>query len=305
MKQLLLVICILTGLNTFSQTINYQATARDSSGDVLINTNIGVQFTIHETTPTGTVIYTETHNTTTSAYGLFNLPLGGGSTTGDFTTINWSATHFLETAIDVNGGTSYTSIGTSEFRAVPYAIYAGSSPADADSDPANEVNTDLSLTNTTLSITDSAGTLDVDLATLQDGVGITSGTASNMQPYTAIKYYIATSGTFPFKNAPSKVLNDPHYIPTSQAISTSPYLSEIMPFAGVVVPNGWAECNGQLLPINSNTALFSIIGTTYGGDGESTFALPDLRGRTPIHYGNGPGLTNRPLGQKSGSETVD
>ncbi|MBT8303765.1 MAG: tail fiber protein [Bacteroidia bacterium] len=75
-------------------------------------------------------------------------------------------------------------------------------------------------------------------------------------------------------------------------------------FGGNFAPQGWAECNGQLLSIAQNSALFSILGTTYGGDGETTFGLPDLRGRVPMHQGNGPGLTPRPLGLKSGSEST-
>jgi microcystin-dependent protein len=75
-------------------------------------------------------------------------------------------------------------------------------------------------------------------------------------------------------------------------------------FGGNFAPRGWALCNGQLLPISQNSALFSILGTTYGGDGQVTFGLPDLRGRVPMHAGNGPGLTNRPLGQRSGVENV-
>ena len=69
-------------------------------------------------------------------------------------------------------------------------------------------------------------------------------------------------------------------------------------------PKGWALCNGQLLAINSDTALFSLIGTTYGGDGRTTFGLPDLRGRAPIHHGSGPGLTPREIGQVGGVEAV-
>ncbi len=69
-------------------------------------------------------------------------------------------------------------------------------------------------------------------------------------------------------------------------------------------PQGWAFCNGQLLQISENTALFSLLGTTYGGDGRTTFALPDLRGRVAIHQGNGPGLTPRAMGQKAGTEAV-
>ena len=83
----------------------------------------------------------------------------------------------------------------------------------------------------------------------------------------------------------------------------TPILGEIKMFAGNFAPQGYAFCNGQLLPIAQNTALFSLLGTTYGGDGQTTFALPDLRGRAPIHAGNGPGLTNRNLGQKGGTET--
>jgi len=81
------------------------------------------------------------------------------------------------------------------------------------------------------------------------------------------------------------------------------YLAEIRGFAGNFAPRGWAYCNGQLLSIASNQALFSLIGTIYGGDGRTTFALPDLRGRAMIGPGQGPGLSDRRLGAKSGSET--
>jgi microcystin-dependent protein len=75
-------------------------------------------------------------------------------------------------------------------------------------------------------------------------------------------------------------------------------------FAGTFAPVGWAFCDGSLLPIAGNDMLFSVIGTTYGGDGANTFAVPDLRGRVPIHQGAGPGLSNRALGEASGTETV-
>lgn len=83
-----------------------------------------------------------------------------------------------------------------------------------------------------------------------------------------------------------------------------PILGQIILFAGNYAPSGWAFCNGQLLPIQQNTALFSLLGTTYGGDGRTTFALPDLRGRAPIHFGQGVGLTNYNLGETGGAETV-
>ncbi len=75
-------------------------------------------------------------------------------------------------------------------------------------------------------------------------------------------------------------------------------------FGGNFAPAGWAFCNGQLVAIAENDALFSLLGTTYGGDGQSTFALPDLRGRRPIHWGNGPGLSPVVIGQKAGIENV-
>ena len=83
-----------------------------------------------------------------------------------------------------------------------------------------------------------------------------------------------------------------------------PFLGSLMIFAGNFAPRGWAFCNGQLLSIAQNTALFSLLGTTYGGDGVTTFALPDLRGRAPIHFGQGPGLSNYVLGEASGTENV-
>jgi microcystin-dependent protein len=77
-----------------------------------------------------------------------------------------------------------------------------------------------------------------------------------------------------------------------------------MLFGGNFAPAGWALCNGQLLSIQQNTALFSILGTTYGGNGQTNFALPDLRGRVPLHFGQGPGLTSYTEGQVGGSESI-
>jgi microcystin-dependent protein len=83
-----------------------------------------------------------------------------------------------------------------------------------------------------------------------------------------------------------------------------PYIGEIYMFAGNFAPNNFALCDGALMAISQNTALFSILGTTYGGDGRTTFGLPDLRGRFPMHAGQGPGLTNRDLGEVAGVENV-
>ncbi len=81
-----------------------------------------------------------------------------------------------------------------------------------------------------------------------------------------------------------------------------PFLGEIRMFAGNFAPRDWALCDGQLLPIAQNTALFSLLGTQFGGDGRTTFGLPDLRGRSPVHVGTGPGLTEVRMGEKGGAE---
>ena len=83
-----------------------------------------------------------------------------------------------------------------------------------------------------------------------------------------------------------------------------PFVAEIRIFPFNFAPKGWAFCDGQLLPISQNTALFSLLGTTYGGDGRSNFALPNMQGNAPMHPGQGPGLSLHDLGEAGGSETV-
>ncbi|NOQ63300.1 MAG: phage tail protein [Methyloprofundus sp.] len=89
---------------------------------------------------------------------------------------------------------------------------------------------------------------------------------------------------------------------STPAAASEPFIAEIKMFGSNFAPRGYALCDGQLLPISQNTALFSLLGTTYGGDGRTTFGLPDLRGRVAIHPGNGPGLSSISLGQKGGQE---
>src|SRR5690349_15852992 len=85
---------------------------------------------------------------------------------------------------------------------------------------------------------------------------------------------------------------------------SNPFLAEIRMFTGNFAPKGWALCNGQLLPIAQNTALFALLGTTYGGNGTTTFALPNLQASAPLMQGQGPGLTPRDLGETGGEPTV-
>lgn len=111
-------------------------------------------------------------------------------------------------------------------------------------------------------------------------------TLDNMQPFLGINYIIALQGLFPSRNG------------------AEPFIAEIIMFAGNFAPRGWAFCDGQLLQISQYPALFSLLGTTFGGDGRTNFALPDLRGRVSIHPGSGPGLSIRRLGERGGSETI-
>lgn len=90
----------------------------------------------------------------------------------------------------------------------------------------------------------------------------------------------------------------------SRAGAQDAFIGEIRMFAGNFAPQGWAFCDGQLLPIAQNAALFSILGTQFGGNGTTNFALPDLRGRVPLHPGSGPGLTSRAIGEAGGDETI-
>lgn len=109
----------------------------------------------------------------------------------------------------------------------------------------------------------------------------------NRQPYNTIRLCIALYGVFPSRS------------------SADPLLGEIAMFGFNFTPRNWADCNGQLMAISQNSALFSLLGTQYGGDGRTTFALPDMRGRVPIHVGNGPGLTPYPnQGTRGGSELI-
>src|SRR5262245_21523122 len=94
------------------------------------------------------------------------------------------------------------------------------------------------------------------------------------------------------------ILASPQFVQAQE----EPFLGQLMVTAATFCPRGWAAANGQILPISQNTALFSLLGTTYGGDGNTTFALPDLRGRTAINTGQGPGLSNYTLGETGGTE---
>jgi len=182
MKKLLLsLVAIATlALSSFGQSpegFKYQAVIRDA-GTVLTNQSVGIQMTIEQGSIGGTAVYTETFAPTTNAYGLVNLEIGTGTTTDDFTAIDWSSgPYFIETAVDVTGGTSYVIMGTSQLMSVPYALHAktagnGISTTQASEITANTAKVGLATgQTTTLSNTSGTNTGDQDIS------GITSNAA--------------------------------------------------------------------------------------------------------------------------------
>ena len=143
MKKILLSIVAIAmiSLSALAQSpegFKYQAVVRDGGNLILVNQAVGMQLTLQQGSIGGTAVYTETFAITTNAYGLVNLEIGTGTTLDDFSTIDWSAgPYFMETAVDVTGGTSYSVMGTSQLMSVPYALYAktsgnGAGPAGAD-----------------------------------------------------------------------------------------------------------------------------------------------------------------------------
>ena len=114
--------------------INYQAVARDASGNVLTSQNVGLRFTLHATTPSGTIVYRETQSLTTNAFGLFTAVIGTGTVvSGSFSLIEWeNANHYLQVELDPAGGTAYTDMGTSQLLAVPYSYAANVSERSLD-----------------------------------------------------------------------------------------------------------------------------------------------------------------------------
>ena len=158
------------------------------------------------------------------------------------------------------------------------------------------------LTVVTLSAVFAIGTLGFGLSPARAEMIITTGPAGggqsheNHQPGLGINYLIATQGIFPSRNSGGTADITP--------LDANPFIGEITMFAGTFAPRGWAFTDGQLLQIAQNTALFSLLGTQYGGDGRTTFGLPDLRGRSAMHFGSGPGLTPRQIGVKVGVDDV-
>ncbi len=266
------------------EAINYQGVARSEDGQPLISKVIIIRASITKDAAGENAEYSEQHSVTTSSAGLFNLALGKGTVlSGVFTKIGWGeGDRFLKIEMNVNSN-EFIALGVTQLLSVPYALYA------ANAATANiSAKSPLNFSNKVIGL--NAGTVPGDLMTW-DGVNWVSKaqetkTLNNMQPFTVINYCIAVNGIFPSRNG------------------AEPFVGEIILFAGNFAPKGYLPCDGRLLAISQNTALFSLLGTMYGGDGKTTFALPDLRGRVPISAGTGPGLSTYAEGQTGGTETI-
>lgn len=266
-------------ITAFSQApdaFTFQAVIRDATNNLVTGT-VGMQISIATDSVNGSVVYSETHTPTANANGLVSVQVGAGTIqSGVFADINWgNGPFFIKSETDPTGGTSYSITGGQQLASVPYALHAGNVESLPEGSQPNDVMA-----------WDTSGT-DHWVSGQLSTANIGSNQAFNiMNPYQVLNWCISLYGTFPSYSG------------------ANPFIAELMLFAGNFAPVGWTKCDGQLLPISQNTAMFSLMGTMYGGDGETTFGMPDLRGRVPIHHGFGPGLPSYTQGAKSGNYQV-
>ncbi|TKT86536.1 phage tail protein [Dyadobacter frigoris] len=300
MKNLsLLLLLLLTGANLFAQApdaINYQAVVRNSTDQLVANTAMGVQVTILQGSASGTVTYRETFSLSSNANGLISFAIGTGtSTSGTYTAIDWSLKpYYIQIALDLLGGTSYLPYSTSELHSVPYALQAKT--AESLTKPLTG-GSGITIENDQVKLTDGlAGLNHVKVwegtSWVNKAISVTSGSSGGNQPFSirnpflAMNYQISLYGIYPSRNG------------------ADPFYGEVMLFAGNFEVNGFAFCDGRLLNLQQNTVLYAVLGTSYGGNGINTFALPDLRGRSAIHYGQGPYLNRYEIGESGGKENI-
>jgi hypothetical protein len=252
MKKLFFTLLTSITLISFGQApkeISYQGVARNTTGSVLPNQTIGIKLDLHQGSTSGTVVFSESHNKTTNAFGLFTLGIGSVNTAG-FTAINWAnGPYFLEVSMDPAGGTSYTSVGTQQFMSVPYALYAETS-GNASATPTITINAP----NT---VTSAAGSYTINVPAAASysagtGIDITGGVISNTAA--AITPTIVGTGATTVSGVyPSLTINTPTTAPdqtvtligTGNATVTGSY-----PNFTVNVPSGSSlpnALNGQFL----------------------------------------------------------
>ncbi|MCH4155372.1 MAG: tail fiber protein [Muribaculaceae bacterium] len=249
--------------------IGYQASIRDAAGKPVNDSAVYVKASILKGTASPVVVYSEEFTVPSDANGLINLELGTGTTiSGDFTTINWAdSIYSVKTETAVNGDT-ITSV--SQLTSVPYALMAKTiEPIASDT----RENGDLLTYDGTNWVPKK---MSIEVASAGGAMA-----HNNMQPFLVLNYCISISGIYPSRS------------------SENPFMAEIELFAFSFAPKNYALCNGQLMPINMYQALFSLLGTNFGGDGRTTFALPDLKGRVAMDFSD-----NYTLGYSGGEATT-
>jgi microcystin-dependent protein len=258
------------------QKMTYQASIRNTADKPIANKAVSVRVSILQgSADAEKAVYAETHNPTTDVNGLVTFEIGGGTViNGAVDSIDWAkGPYFVKTETDPDGGSNYTITGVSQLLSVPYALHAHA---------AETLNVDSSSTGDLLTYDGTNWVAKKPVITISPTGNQLSH--NNMQPYTVLNYCIALQGIYPSRSG------------------ADPFLGEIELYGFNFVPRGYALCDGSLMPISQNTALFSLLGTMFGGDGQSTFALPDLRGRVAVGQGTGPGLSLRTIGDKGGEE---
>lgn len=285
----LISVSLLIFNSTFAQApfgINYQAVARDISGNPISSQTIAVQFKIWKTNPppSGTLVYDVTHaSVTTNQFGLFNLVVGTGGTvnSGTFSAIVWASDKFyLEVLVDPDaaGPNPFVSMGTTQFVSVPYAFHAHTA------DSVKNLPLNLSPWSKT------GGNIFSVVATDNVGIGTTSPGAK-----LEVAGQVKITGGSPANGA--VLTSDAAGLATWQTPGGMP-AGIILPFAGATSPTGFLICDGTAVSRTTYSILFNAIGTGWGqGDGSSTFNLPDLRGRflrgVDGSAGNDPDKTTR------------
>lgn len=270
MKKILLsfvaIFLLVFGVNAQApQKFNYQGVARSGTGAPIASSPIGLQLTVHDGTPTGAVVYQETHSATTNAYGLYNVSVGGGTVvSGVFTNINWpSGAKYIEVAIDPAGGTSYTSLGASQLLSVPYAIYSNISGTAID---------EFAGIGTTNIIPKYTGPAAMGNSLLfDDGARIGLNTTT---PSTMSKFHVSGAGTYGM-------------LPYYQAGIVSDGASSSANVSAVYGEGGWRGVFGRNPGTASGTQAVGVYGlvegSTYTGQGYGVKG--DAIGTGPKNYG--------------------
>ena len=268
MKKVIIILTLLLShfLTSFAQSpqkFNYQGVARDNSGNILPNQNIGLRLSIRQGTPTGTIVFRETHSTSTNQFGLFDIEAGGGTlVSGAFSSIDWSAgPYFFQTEMDANGGSNYLNLGTTQLLSVPYALYAETSGSGGSTGPTGP--------------TGSIGETGATGVTGPTGIGTTGPTGA-----TGVGSTGPTGPTGPAGSGSSDLYNNTYVAYGSGTLSLSPPQSTVYTqIPGLTQSITLTGAAKVLISVNGN-AQTTGTGTTY-----SAFSVGILSNGTLVPSG--------------------